>query len=864
MLTTPKHIEKHLNIIHIILILLLATTCNDESNRSSLTDQLTIAYSGDAVIEVGGPFAGVEFHHSSPTPQRISFYYPVANSIDLSTDYWHRDTSFIMMLGLKIGNGEKEIIGMDPFEFELTPYLVTFQKTDQEKSIAISYRFLKNKPAMVIRYEIKNVSNEEKDFEFYTHLETALKTSHSYKFVGEAWTEYDEENSIIYTNFYDPQVQSAQVFIVNAGEKPKSFNTESNLHGMMNPSMEWWYQTEAELPNILISQDNPGRPAAKFLYKKTLGPDEKLEVIQIIGSCKQGEGKGIANYLLKNYETEIESYKKSVLKKAFKETKIKTGDPVIDHSVYWAKSILETNTHYLDNEFVPMPCPAEYNFYFTHDVLKTDLAAVNFDIDRVKTDLDYIIRHTNKDKIIPHAYYWKDSTYRTEYADHDNWNNFWFIIVSASYLRHTSDLKFLQILYPYLTKSLKQSLITKGDDDLMWSYRPDWWDIGRMYGPRSYMTILAIKAIKDYLFISSFLEENIDKLPEYENIAYQMHKQLISTLWDNNQNYLINYYEPGKIDEHYYIGSLLAAHYGLLDGPKLLELVRTAKEKLLDMNVGIYNVFPMDFHILKDYLNFSGNEAGDEFYYANGGIWPHGNAWYALALIANGKKDEAYNFIKKVMTVKGVMDGPNGQPAMYEVRNGNFNDSSAYGTVDKPQFLWAAGWYLYCLYHLYAIKEDSWNICFDPYLSDGQEKSCFDLYLAGKLLNINVSGKGNYIKHIKYGKEIYPSSVVPVDIPFTSDVTIKLGKLESPYLASTNSILFSSTFNSNTLTIKLKAFEGHKNVSKILSPYKPAKINITGRDTDETWNIRELGGIYEIEISFSHALSQEEIILEFE
>jgi hypothetical protein len=271
----------------------------------------------------------------------------------------------------------------------------------------------------------------------------------------------------------------------------------------------------------------------------------------------------------------------------------------------------------------------------------------------------------------------------------------------------------------------------------------------------------------------------------------------------------------------------------------------------------------MDFHVLRDYLNFSGNEAGDQFYYANGGIWPHGNAWYALALMADGKKDEALKFIKKVMTVKGVMEGPNGQPAMYEVRNANFNDSINYGTVDKPQFLWAAGWYLYCLYHLYVINENSWNICFDPYLGKDQKNSSFDLYLAGKILNVNISGEGNLIKHIKYGSEVYPSAVIPEDIPLVSNISIELGEPVNPYLASTNSILLSSTLESNILTIKLKSFKGHNNVSKILSPIKPAKVNIAGRDTYETWNIRELGSIYEIEVNLIHNLSQEEIILDF-
>ncbi|MGB5850571.1 MAG: hypothetical protein WBH40_18930, partial [Ignavibacteriaceae bacterium] len=588
---------------------------------------MKINFKGYAKIEVGGPYVGIEMHHSSPLLQRISFFYPVANSIDLSTDFWKRDTSFIMMLGLKIGGGKKEKIGLGPFEFDLTPYSVTFHKMDTNKSIDISYKFLKDKPAMVIRYELTNVQDEEKEFEFYTHLETALRTSHTYNFIDKAWTEYDEYTSGIYSNFDNPETQFAQIFIINAGEKPTSFNSVSYLQSITNPSTEWLYSEEPELNNSIISKDDTGRPAAKFLYKKTLKPKEKMTIIQIVGSCKQQEGKEIASYLLYNYEKEISLYEQSVLKKVFGEAELTSGDSIIDQSVFWAKAILEANAHYLNGEMVPMPCPAEYNFYFTHDVLKTDLAAVIFDTERVKRDLDYIIRHANEDKIIPHAYYWKDSTYRTEFADHDNWNNFWFTIVSGSYLRHSADVEFLKVLYPYITKSIQQSLITKSDDDLMWSNRPDWWDIGKLYGSKSYMTILAIKAIREYLFISTVLETNLDKLIEYNELANRMQNKLTNALWDDDLNYLINYYEPGKIDEHYYIGSLLAGHYGLLDKTKLSELVNTDKEKLLDENVGRSNVFPMDFHVLRDYLNFSGNEAGDQFYYANGGIWPHGNAW---------------------------------------------------------------------------------------------------------------------------------------------------------------------------------------------------------------------------------------------
>ncbi len=732
------------NLLKFLLPVFVLVLVNSSACRGQISDdRLKVDYSGDAKIEVGGPFAGIELHHSSPLLQRISFFYPVANSLDESTDYWKRDTSFIMQLGLKVGNGPKEFIGREPFEFTLTPYSVVFHKEDDEKTVKVSYTFAGSKPAMVIKYEIINKKKENTPFEFYTDLETALRTSHSFNFINNAWTEYDSSNSAVFTNFDDPQTQKAQIIIINAGEKPASFSTASSLTGLTNPGNDW--MTLEKLDNKFIPRENQSRPAAKFLYRKTLKPGETMTVVQVIGMCRQDEGKELADYLSKNYQKEVNNYEQAVLNKVYKGTELRSGDSVIDKSVSWAKAILEVNTHYIDGEFTPMPCPAEYNFYFTHDVLKTDLAAVNFDTARVKRDLDFIIRHADEDKIIPHAYYWKDSAFVTEYAAHDNWNNFWLIIVSGTYLRHSGDTTFVRTLYPYIQKSLKQALMTKGDDDLMWSNMPDWWDIGKIYGQRTYMTVLAIKAIREYNFISSVLGNNINQLPEYESMADRMQHQLNAKLWDDSLKYLINYYEPGKKDTHYYIGSLLAAHYGLLSKERTDELVETAGKKLLDEKVGIYNVFPMDFDKLGSYLKFVGNEAGDPFLYANGGIWPHGNAWYALALMADGKKDKAYSFIRNIMTIDGVMEGPNGQPAMYEVRDGNYNDPAAYGTVDKPQFLWAAGWYLYSLYHLFAVQENEWNIHLDPY-NPGETPVLMDLYTSGSLAELNVTGSGKYLK----------------------------------------------------------------------------------------------------------------------
>ncbi len=844
-----------------MLIFVLMLLVSSVSKGQISDEKLKIDYKGDAKIEVGGPFAGIELHHSSPLLQRISFYYPVANSLDESTDYWKRDTSFIMQLGLKIGSGPKEFIGKQPFEFSLTPYSVDFHNDDADKSVSVSYSFTGTKPSMVVKYELKNNRNENTPFEFYTDLETALRTSHSFNFIDKAWTEYDGSIPAIFTNFDDPQTQSAQIFIVNAAEKPSSFSTISTIEGLTNPDNDWL--SEDNLDNKVIPRKSQQRAAAKFLYRKTLKPGETMTVVQVIGMCRQDEGKKLADYLRANYQKEVNAYEQAVLKKVYKGTELISGDPVIDRSVSWAKAILEVNAHYIDGEIVPMPCPAEYNFYFTHDVLKTDLAAVNFDTARVKRDLDFIIRHADENKIIPHAYYWKDSAYVTEFAAHDNWNNFWLIIVSGSYLRHSGDTTFVRTLYPYLQKSLKQALMTKGDDDLMWSNRPDWWDIGNRFGPRAYMTILAVKAIREFNFISAVLGNNLDKLPDYEEMAGRMQQKLNSVLWDDSLKYLINYYEPGKKDDHYYIGSLLAAHYGLLNKNRVDELVQTAHKKLLDEKVGIYNVFPMDFDTLGSYLKFVGNEAGAPFLYANGGIWPHGNAWYGLALMADGKKDEAFSFIKNVMTVEGVMAGPNGQPAMYEVRDGNFHDPSAYGTVDKPQFLWAAGWYLYSLYHLFAVQENAWNIHLDPY-NPGKMPVSLDLYSSGRLSKVQVSGSGKYLRSVLYDGVELPTAVIPYHGRY-DNIKLEAGIPSAPYLADCRSLLESARYDnsSGALELSLKSFPGHSDEVTVISPDIPSKIFIDGKESVEKAEIDDDGGTKIIRFTFVYKNQGANIKMEF-
>ncbi len=838
-------------LFHFLIIAFVINLYPQEQNQN-LFDSLAVHFNRKADVSVGSPYVGVEFHNSRILPQRISFFYPAANSIDLSSDYFKRDTTYIMSLALKIGNRPFEWLGQKPYEFILTPYEVKYFKSDSEKSIMVSYQFCNDKPAMVLTIEITNESNQSENFEFYSHLETSLKTCHTYALIDKARTTYDKGSSTIYSNFDDLGTQYAQVFVSNAGEKPVSFNTVGNLDDKGYENINLNSLVNYKLEEKVLSKINPGIPAAEFLYKKTLNPHQKMTIVQIIGSSKQSEGEGIVEYLLNNYIKEIIDYERSILININKGNFI-TGNKNFDKTYKWARGILAVNKHYLDGQVVPMPCPAEYNFYFTHDVLVTDYAAVNFDLSRVKNDLEYIISHADKNFIIPHAYYWKDTAYKTEYATSDNWNNFWFIIVSGSYFKHSNDLEFLNRLYPYISKCVEQTLLNKKDDNLMWEAHIDGSDLGNSYGPRSYMTSLAVKSLKEYVYISYMLGKDINSLMKYETLANEMQKALNEKLWSDKQEYLINYYKGGKLDTHYYTGSLIAPHFKLLDEKRTGALVKSASDHLLDPKIGIYSIYPMDLEKLKDFLELKDDETGKPFYYGNGGIWFNANAWYALDLIADNKKDDAYNFIKNTMTLDGITNSPNGQPAMYEYRISDYNNPEVYGKIDKPQFLWAAGWYLYSLYHLFGVDESAWNIVFNPYLLPKEKLTSFTISYQGRIVKVKITGKGDYLKKIIYDGKEYPSLVLPAKIDNLKEINYELGKPEYPYIKNTNSQLISGEYNKSRkeLSVLLKAFPGHKNKTEIVSPARPKAVFIEGSIVTN-WISENINSAYILKIKLNH------------
>lgn len=797
-------------------------------------NSLIISAKNFGQIEVGGPFAGVEFHRNAMLPARISFYYPVANSIDASGDYWNRHLSRVMSLGVQAGEGSLENCGDGMDEYFLTPYSVEFRKEYADKNLAVSYEFCKNKPAMTVTYRITNRLKREETFRVFTDLETGLRTSSTYNLKQGAGVEYDDANSAVKVNFDSPETGNACLFVINAGEKP-----------------------------VKIETDKKGKKIGKLslVFEKRLKPGETMTIIQVIGTCGQKESGEIISYLKENFSRETELYKEYILKKALEEGAMKTGVPAFDETADTAKSILAANAHYLDGEIVPMPCPAEYNFFFTHDVLLTDLAAVYFDCGRVKQDLNSIAEKADKNGIIPHAYYWKDDHYEVEYAGSDNWNHLWFVMVCARYLRHSGDRETAEKLYPLMETSLN-TILKNEKDDLIWAYRPDWWDIGSRYGPRAYMTILTIRALREFGYVSAVLNKDCREAFLYEQLSFKMQAKLNHTLWDEGQKYLVNFFEDGSKDAHYYTGSLLSAHFDLIDDQRKKELVKTASEKLLDEKLGVYNAFPTDFHNLKDFFKFAGDEAGEPYFYMNGGIWSHGTAWFALALMSIDNKDAAVKIMRDTMTIDGVMKSRNGEPAMFEYRVGKPGDEKVYGRIDKPRFLWAAGWYLYCWYNLFGAGETAWNLAFTPYIPDNGGEIYYDMLYGGKNLSVKVNGSGKHIKTVKYNGVAYPSAVIPETLP-GGNVEITMGKPEIPIVYEADAILTSCEWKEREkeLKIGLKAFPGHEGKVGIYSPIKAKRAVVNDRETGFTQE--EKDGGYWIEAGVEHRNAMEKLWVGF-
>ncbi|MBC7187268.1 MAG: hypothetical protein H5U38_09565, partial [Calditrichaeota bacterium] len=290
-----------------------------------------------------------------------------------------------------------------------------------------------------------------------------------------------------------------------------------------------------------------------------------------------------------------------------------------------------------------------------------------------------------------------------------------------------------------------------------------------------------------------------------------------------------------------------------------------ARRMLVDPNIGVLNASPPDFARRVDQLRFHGNEAGPPYHYLNGGVWPHGNAWYALALNAVGARQEAYDFLAKTMSLGGVMTSPNGQPAMYEYRCSDPGDSLWYGRIDKPQFLWAAGWYLEALLSIYGLTVNAWNLYIDPFLPLGQSAFASDWFVAGNKVLVSIRGQGPLIKRICFDGQDYPSAVLPHKNPPRRRVSVELGRPQHPYLAAAQSALVSAEWDERASRLELlfAAFAGHSSSVVVISPRPLVKASLASSGS-LLWDAELADGAYRTTIRFTHRKAEERLVLCFE
>ncbi len=790
-------------------------------------DRIARGFSGMyGQVEVGGPYAGAEFHGSRPLPSRISFYEPAANSIDMSTDYWKRGESAPFIVGVCVNRGVRQNVGGEPWAYTLSPHRVSFHREDSALRWTSTYEFLKGYPGLVWTLTCQNVAPEAVDIELYVQCRPVLRTCQTYAWLDSAWTEAEPGGRLIAVHFDQPQTRGATVVIENLGEQPAVWTSEAADLGP-DPQKPGWFTSAWAVLGRTITRGRQGRPVAAFMYKKNLAASARATVRLGMVTTEITRWKKTASALRTNWASDVRAYDAHVRNELARAPR--TGDRSIDMSADWACALLASNAHSLEGHVVPMPCPAEYNFFFTHDVLLTDLSAVWFDAPRVRRDLATVAGWAQGD-VIPHARYWRDDGFKTELCTPDYWNLLWFIETVSRYLHHTSDTATVARLFPLVRKSLEQVLTQCRSDSLMYAFRPDWWDIGRREGPRSYITVLTIRALRDYLFLCSFMRRDLAALAGYELLADGMERALTHRLWDSKTGYLMNA-NGSDPDAHFYMGSLMGAVYGELPPDTALVLLATAERVLLDKQIGVRNVMPPDFHkdSVRAYYRFPSNEAGNPYFYANGGVWPHANAWYAQGLIAAGRMDDALRFFRTVMTLDGVSASPRGQPAFYEYRYAD-TSSAEYGAIDKPSFLWAGGMYLGTLYSLMGFRETEWNIGSGDGRSSGVFRSASARLEFGASRPVRVIGTGAHSVSLSAGSLLVPSGVFPIDCMKTSPWTIRRDEPGGAYLAGVNAILRSCrAVKRGGLRAVISSFDGHVVRARVVSRATPSGAFIDGR-----------------------------------
>jgi hypothetical protein len=817
---------------------------------------------GYGQVEAGGPLAGVENHDSRPLPSRISFYVPVANSIDLSTDYWKRGESRPVVAAIAVDGGARHWIGKEPWTYVQSPHALQFFRSEGDLRLRIRHDFGLKSVAAAMSIVVKNTGEVAHDIDLYTHIVLALRSCQTYARFTPAQTHYDAARRAVIAAYAAPELARAIIIVQNTGLAPALWSINGEDLAVADSGWSNWTTRTGELSGNAAVKATARTPVAAFQYHARVQSGDSITITLVYSSVQPKDLAATLSANARSWRADITGYGKEVERSAAGIGSFRTGDAWTDSSVHYAGALLASNRHMLDGALLPMPCPAEYNFFFTHDVLLTNLSAIAYDPGRVKHDLQYIARRA-KDGIIPHARYWKDNGFTTEYCPPGNWNNVWFILTSGAYLRHTNDTATVRPMLPLLKKALQQTLLRR-KGNIMAGTEPDWWDFGKAEGARAYLTILTVRALEEYVFVAARLRSDLASLAQYEDDASALRGGLMRELWSEDAGTLLNTVGADR-DHHIYMGPLLAPVFGAVPRDNGERIVDAVRRHLLDPAVGVRTVAPADFHTdsVKALYKVKGNEAGDAYWYANGGIWYLGNAWYAAALQAIGESDSALAFYRATMTLDGITRSPNGQPALHEYRYGD-PSSPLRGVVDKPTMMWAAGFCIGTAYRLAGIQDNVWNVTVAGKAPDAFENVTAP-YSFGTQKRIVRTGKGEMLTRMTAdGREI-ASRILPTDALGASEISVTMGPIRHPFVDSVNAILHSAVADpqQRTMTCAASSYPGHVTRMRIVTPWLPDGITLNGKPWS-TWRVTSTPrGTLIVEITYPASAGTDSIGLSF-
>ena len=205
----------------------------------------TVRYNGmHGQVEAGGPLAGVECHDSKPFPSRISFYTPVANSIDLSTDYWKRGDSRPVVVGVRVDAQPKRWLGKEPWAYMLSPHTVTFERTENDLQYTVRHDFGTRTVATAMSITIRNTGSSTHELELYTHTVLALRSCQTYARFGTAHTRYDAKQHAVIADFDEPQIARAAVIVQNTGLAPVAWSTSAEELAIADSGWSNWIERD--------------------------------------------------------------------------------------------------------------------------------------------------------------------------------------------------------------------------------------------------------------------------------------------------------------------------------------------------------------------------------------------------------------------------------------------------------------------------------------------------------------------------------------------------------------------------------------------------------------------------------------------